>query len=168
MFVFILAWKEMKHQQGYFWVVHQWYFSQTSVELKYLNNYYCTHFHKILCRHSWFPEDETYWLWWSSDFFSSTIISIFMDWHTIVYINCTSRRWNPLTPALTTCCWQFELSLQPSVSLPWNLVPFRMDCEHHEFLICPSIGQMKTAAKLITYQSQLHLEVCANYQMLPR
>ena len=33
--------------------------------LKYLN-FYCTmDWHKILYRHSWVPDDESYWRWWS-------------------------------------------------------------------------------------------------------
>ncbi len=43
--------------------------------LKYLNNYWsdCIQF---LCRHSWSPEDEVYWLWWSPDFSSGVTMRL--------------------------------------------------------------------------------------------
>lgn len=43
-------------------------FSHASYRRKYLNNYSMDH-HAILCKHSWFPDDESYRLWRSPDFF---------------------------------------------------------------------------------------------------
>ncbi len=43
--------------------------------LKYLNK--CSvYFHEVLYRHSWFPVNESYWLWWSCDSSSSTTMRL--------------------------------------------------------------------------------------------
>ncbi len=46
------------------WLI-QWY------KLIYFNNCWM-HCHETVYRHSWSPEDESQWLWWSPDFTSST------------------------------------------------------------------------------------------------
>ncbi len=41
---------------------------------KCLNNYWMD-CHEVWCRHSWCPEDESYWLWWSWLFLTFVVLS---------------------------------------------------------------------------------------------
>ncbi len=43
--------------------------------IQYLNIYEID-WHKIVCRHTWFPDDVSYGLWWPSDCSSSTLMKL--------------------------------------------------------------------------------------------
>lgn len=62
--------------------------------------WYLTVCHDCLYRCSWSPEDGTPWLWWPSDFYTSTTVFTYkveypknylMDWHTI----WSRHSWSP-------------------------------------------------------------------------
>lgn len=146
--------------------------SQSEVSLSRLKypNIYWRDWDDILYRHSWSPEDESHWLWWSPVFswfatrrvtlgpFSEISHIYHMDWHKILFLLFMFLRWCILMTFVIS--WHF---------LQWNLwhrvvflsefnpitlvVPWLFPRCHHQvkIIICPTLWFMTTYLKTKDY-----------------